>query len=62
MTGFKHHFRHSVGATEGSGKLAGGLKVEFIANCLANSSALPVEVEIISLFGVKGGKELLQKF
>jgi hypothetical protein len=51
-----------VGATEGSGKLAGGLRVEFVANCLANSSALPKEVEIISLLEFKGGKELLQKF
>ena len=47
-----------VGATEGSGKLAGGLRVIFIANCLANSSALPIEVETISLLEVKGGKEL----
>ena len=47
-------------ATEGSGKLAGGLRVEVIANCLANISALPIEVETISLLEVKGGKELFQ--
>ena len=45
-----------------SGKLTGGFRVEFIANCLANSFALPIEVETISLLVVKGGKELLQKF